>query len=385
MANYLSIDQIHGLVQAALNGGLAAPGVREDLLMGINSGYAMSLPQRAAPMDQIRSDLSQLNGVPFLLGDEVPLKIWLQNAVYTLRATGRPEQALFQDRLNEVATKSAAALAASHGAPPVAEEGKLERIIHQDDLLSYGWLKGALAVGASVARLLVPRYEHGYPVTRPGSPQPMLYKGTGWLIGAQYLITNHHVINARSESEPPADESDLRLQVQHTRVEFDYDDPEADATVEQVESLAAWANWNATPALDYAILKLAAPSTRRPLTLAPQAINAVAQGILPVNIIQHPLGNPKTLGIRNNLVSSLEEWELRYFTDTNHGSSGSPVCNDNWHVIALHRAQAYLSANLDFQGKPTAWVNRGVRLDRIIADLQQRAPDLWAAIGAITV
>jgi V8-like Glu-specific endopeptidase len=78
----------------------------------------------------------------------------------------------------------------------------------------------------------------------------------------------------------------------------------------------------------------------------------------------------------------LEEWELRYFTDTEPGSSGSPVCNDNWQVIALHRATKYMHKNLNFQGKGTAYVNRGVRIDRIIAHLQEHHPSLWTAMKA---
>ena len=152
-----------------------------------------------------------------------------------------------------------------------------------------------------------------------------------------------------------------------------------------MEALAAWwPRYDKTP-LDFAILKLKQPSPRNPLTLAPQSLAQVGSDKLPVNIVQHPQGNPKMIGVRNNLVSSLEEWEIRYFTDTMRGSSGSPVCDDDWHVVALHRATVQLSQNVNFQGKDTAWVNRGVRIDRLIEHLKSEPSNLWAEIGAQVV
>jgi V8-like Glu-specific endopeptidase len=386
MSNYLSVDRIHRLEDAILSGGLNTDDARSALLANINPGYVAMLPRRSTTLDQIASDLNAMNGVPYLMGYEVPLKIWLENAVHRLRRSLRPEQTLFQETLNEVEVKSEAVIQETSGTmPPPPPPAGLEEIIHQDDLLAYGWLQGAVSIGSSVARLVVPRFDNGQVKINPGSAQPIQSKGTGWLIGKEYVITNHHVINARSEGEPLASESDLKKQATSTAVQFDFDGVGVDVIATEVESLAAWVAWNATPALDYAILKLKEPSPRDPLTLAPQALLEAAGDTQPVNIIQHPGGNPKALGIRNNLISSLEEWELRYFTDTMRGSSGSPVCNDWWQVIALHRATKYVHKNLNFQGKPTAYVNRGVRIDRIIAHLQDRHPALWTAIGANVV
>jgi endonuclease G len=388
MGFYLSQAQVYQLADAILAGGLNTPDAREDLLSNIHRGYVAMLATRSNPFDQLKSDLNAMNEVSYLDGNEVPLQIWLENAVHRLRRAGRPQQKVFQQMLNEVATKSQAAIAAEGAAIETAKApaGQLERIIHEDDLLNFGWLQGAVAVGASVARLVVTRYENGAPYVSPNTGQPVRTAGTGWLIGPQHLITNHHVINGRSESEPLAEEGDLRLQVQSMVVQFDYDFNNAAGTPAAVESLEAWDNWNATPALDYAIVKLAAPSPRTPITLAPSALAEFKEQIRPVNIIQHPNGNPKSLGVRNNLTTlPLEEYELRYFTDTMRGSSGSPVCNDVWQAVALHRAQYRLTTSIDFQGKSTAWVNRGVRIDRIIDHLKTKHAALWSAIGATVV
>ncbi len=385
MPFYLDVEQIQKLTDAILSSGLNNTAGREELLIGINPGFVAQLPLRSTTLYQIQSDVAFMNGVSYLKGDEVPLKIWLGNAVHSLRRSFRPEQDLFQEMLNRVAAESDVRILQAKGQTSVPDEaGHLEQIIHQDDLLPIGWLMGALAVSKAVARLVVTRYEQGQPAINPTSGQPIRYKGTGWLIGKQYLITNHHVINARSEGELNAPEVDLRKQAENTKIQFDYDGEgiEGEKPEAEVETLSAWVELNATPCLDFAILKLKDPSAKTSLTLAPKAVQQMEKGTFPVNIIQHPGGNPKSMGIRNNLVSSLEELELRYFTDTMQGSSGSPVCNDAWQVVALHRATKYLYKNLMFQGKPTAWVNRGVRIDRIIDHLMKNHPELWTAIGA---
>ena len=59
-----------------------------------------------------------------------------------------------------------------------------------------------------------------------------------------------------------------------------------------------------------------------------------------LNIIHHPLGQPQHISIRENLLVTHEESKiyLKYMTDTEPGSSGSPVLNDEWELVALHRA-----------------------------------------------
>jgi V8-like Glu-specific endopeptidase len=101
---------------------------------------------------------------------------------------------------------------------------------------------------------------------------------------------------------------------------------------------------------------------------------------VPVNIIQHPGGRSKRYGIRNNLVSASTATELRYFTDTESGSSGSPVFNDQWQVVALHRASIYV-AQVEFQGKTTAYVNVGTHLSAILDDLRAHHPSIAAEVG----
>jgi endonuclease G len=60
-----------------------------------------------------------------------------------------------------------------------------------------------------------------------------------------------------------------------------------------------------------------------------------------VTIIQHPGGEPKQIALRENFVLALPgvaDRYLYYQTDTTPGSSGSPVFNDDWEIVALHHS-----------------------------------------------
>ena len=57
-----------------------------------------------------------------------------------------------------------------------------------------------------------------------------------------------------------------------------------------------------------------------------------------VNIIQHPGGGPKQIALSHNVVVSVDDQRVRYLTDTDYGSSGSPVFDEQWRVVALHHS-----------------------------------------------
>ena len=370
---YLTQSEITEVYEAALSTGLMAPGTRNVLLAAIDPAVAMALPVLPAPQVQLLSDLGALNGIPYLADGSVPLQTWLDQAI-TLSA-GRVEADTFRQLRDRVGTEAS-------GQGPTPEPAQLsevvnnEVIVHQDDMLTFGFLaQGALA-GRSVAKVLVPRVIGGAPqYTSTGKPSRS--SGTGWLLSPDLLVTNHHVLNARLQHEPDAAEEDLRRQAAGTVVQFDFDAAGISGTEVTVERLEAW---DPLDRLDFAVLRLATPIVdRAPLQLWPHRLTHMEGDYRPVNIIQHPRGEPKSVAFRNNLVTAADATTIRYFTDTDKGSSGSPVFDDAWNVVALHRGSREVP-DVMFQGRSTAVVNFGTLVTAILDHLQTTAPALHAEL-----
>jgi len=368
MSEFLPIDTIHELTRDGVEVGLATDVSRSLLMAGISRQYVARIDTAPSPADQLQLDLLDLNEAR-LAGGEVPLERWLTNAVMRIQ---RPDvQQKFQKALEAVAAQK------TRETSPARPTGGVERVVHSDDLLPFDFVGGAARVGASIARVTVTRHEHGAPVDTPGTGQPARSSGTGWLLSADHLITNHHVIAARSASEAAPAADDLAKQAATMLVEFDIDGADAVGTPAAAGALVA-----SDAQLDYAVIRLTDPPPRQPLVLSDgDAVTAAIGAQSPVNIIQHPGGGPKEVGIRNNLIASGDDVDVRYFTDTFFGSSGSPVCTDDWRVVALHKAWDRVTDGIEFQGKLTAWVNRGTRIDVIAEHLRVNSPEVWAKVA----
>ena len=100
-----------------------------------------------------------------------------------------------------------------------------------------------------------------------------------------------------------------------------------------------------------------------------------------VLVIQHPKGKRKQFGsIRSNEVMQygLLKNFLRYKTDTDYGSSGSPVFNQRWELVALHHAAIPETIpDSEEQKKKSQPVKfeceQGVRICRIVEDLKKKS------------
>lgn len=397
----LKIAELSEVRDKALQAGLAVR--REALVSWFDPVVQAQLPgfNAGSPADALAQDLTFLNQLEEPSPDGLFLAMWLRQA--GANSVGRPKlQAFFNDMAKLVAERGDPAAKAvvtptgtvapppppppaGGGAPPEAPRDAAiatavpEKILFRSTLLPDSFISLAGLRARSVARLTVPRIEGGVALTT-SSGKPAGVYGTGWLIGPQHLLTNWHVVRGRSSGEAEPGESDLQEQVAKMTVEFDY------VSIDQTPvTVAAEALVHGDPGLDYALVRLAAPTGREPLPLCKGQVEVDAEDPFAANVIQHPGGAPRQFAIRNNLAAVRQGDDLAYFTDTAGGSSGSPVLNDAWQVVALHKASTPKFGDFSFQGKSTTWVNVGTLITAIVADLQAKAAADWPGVGAKVV
>jgi V8-like Glu-specific endopeptidase len=122
-------------------------------------------------------------------------------------------------------------------------------------------------------------------------------------------------------------------------------------------------------ALDYALIAVHETAEQPPieswgsLTLARDAEPRAGDHVV---IVQHPQGGPKQIALTANQVVNVYEHRLQYTTDTLSGSSGSPVFNDDWEVIAIHHRGGNLVSNSRGDRR---FVNEGILSSYIHKDL----------------
>jgi endonuclease G len=103
-----------------------------------------------------------------------------------------------------------------------------------------------------------------------------------------------------------------------------------------------------------------------------------------VNIIQHPEGGYKQVVIRENRLVTRLDTVLHYVADTLPGSSGSPVFNDQWEVIALHHWGEPYTVAIRPDGRAVKRnVNEGVRVSAIARALQEGKGNLGGVALAL--
>jgi hypothetical protein len=369
---YLSSEEISAVLGALTQAGLVNPGVRSVLMQNIDPRFTGLLNNISMPAAQFLSDLHRMNQTMRISDGTIPMERYLAAAL-ELTAALPNEAKVLREALDKVSRRSLA----GPDPPPRDQLPEVkEKIVHHDDMLPIGFLIAAQTCGPAVAKIDVPGLqEDGTPIIL-ATGVPLQVYGTSWLVTPDLLVTNHHVVNAREDGGPIVSESILKRQAAGAVVRFDYNSPTSVIASVTVKALLAW-----NIDLDYAVLALSESLPRLPLRLnATKPIQKKANDYIPVNIIQHPLGAAKKIAIRNNLVTATSATELRYFTDTQVGSSGSPVFDDSWRVVALHRGSRAVSG-VSFQGRDVAWVNIGTQITAICAHLKQHFPSAWEEVA----
>src|SRR5215510_868494 len=244
---------------------------------------------------------------------------------------------------------------------PSSDPKGFERVIGESDLTSINYLDRGRRAAAAVCRVRVPA---------DGGE----WSGTGLLVGPRLLMTNHHVLGSPAEaSQGEAEfgyEHDLDGVLQPP-VQFNlcphevfFTDAELDVTFVSVAPLSN----GGVPIDRYGWLVL--------LPVSGKGIDKEW-----VTIIQHPGGGPKQISIRSSRIVSLRDAApsvntdlfIHYLTDTEPGSSGAPVVNDQWQVVALHHKAVPAPRDKDKPDAPVIWIgNEGVRVSAIYSLLERR-------------
>lgn len=353
------------VLHAAVDAGLASAWGLAEGLAGLPEAVrnAVDDPGEPSARERWRHVLLALNGLPPGQDGRVPLSDWLATLV---RLAGRgPQAEVFAEAL-EVVLGPGAQVGGVTDAHVESVTDVPEAYVLGDDSVPFRFLERALAAGKAVARLSVPLFVDEQERVDEGAAT-----GTGWLIADRVLVTNHHVVGARPGRPGFASGADLRRQVGATTARFHFEDHGADGLDVVVERLLFF-----DPELDVAMIELReTPPGALPLELAAAALAWDPEVPTRVNIIQHPLGGPKRVALRDNLVlQPRAPRELVYMTDTTIGSSGAPVLDDQWRVVALHRASRRVAHEV--AGRRVVQVNVGVQLETIREAVHAADPTL---------
>jgi len=223
--------------------------------------------------------------------------------------------------------------------------------------------------------------------------------GTGFLVSPNHLLTNYHVLFNEEVTRQCVAQFDYEesLGTQQKTVDYEFE-PEAMFVGE--------------PSLDYALVQLRFNSFNRQaghnfgwLDLVEDYGNIIPgisgskeiqeskegkefidklkktefyefleEGYKGDNVIliHHPKGGKKKIDLTNNRVieGGLYKKFLRYQGDSDYGSSGCPVFNTKWELVALNHAAITKSDTSNGE----VLVKQGIRICQIIADLKRKAP-----------
>ena len=212
----------------------------------------------------------------------------------------------------------------------------VEAVIGEPNFKALWWLNAALDASKCVAR-----------VKLPGGG------ATGFLIGADVFMTNNHVFENKNDAANAILQFNYELRADGSPARYDEwrCDPEG--------------MFETNPCLDYSIVRVKKKDGKNAgdvwgaLNLRHSTSVGRNQR---VNIIQHPQGRFKEIAFRDNHVKFVGDQYIQYLTDTDYGTSGSPVFDDWFNVVALHSQRVRDPNNRD-----RYYRNQGYRIDAILS------------------
>ncbi|HEX2913603.1 MAG TPA: serine protease [Chloroflexia bacterium] len=196
------------------------------------------------------------------------------------------------------------------------------------------YLEKAIQVSRSVARVLFPDGKHF---------------ATCFLVATDLIMTNHHVFGSSYETEG-------------VRIQFNYRE-NLDGDLEEVEDYGCDpSTFFTSQEFDYSVVKLDRPAAER-WGYLPMRQGQATPRESHIAIIQHPEGEPLQVAMRDNSLVYDDANTVEYLTSTEYGSSGSPVFNDYWQLIALHSQRVQDPSITD---RKVWYRNRGIKMNAIL-------------------
>ncbi|MEM6673407.1 MAG: serine protease [Planctomycetota bacterium] len=248
-----------------------------------------------------------------------------------------------------------AAATSLSAAREIESDEEFERVLGKDRYRSFRWYRTGLDRASAVAKI-ADRNGNGH-----GTGFLLRTSELGLAIGTEWvLVTNAHVLSndaTEQRGSPPA------LPPDEVRVLFEASDRPADEfEVAKILFSSPRSELDCTVAV---LRDCVEPNHPIPIARRLPLVDRNQR----VYVVGHPKGGGLSFSINDNLLLDHEEPKVHYRAPTEGGSSGSPVFNQDWDLIALHHAGGMEMPRLN--GKAGRYpANAGLAIQSILAALR---------------